>query len=241
MKKGQSWTRTDKWTAAGVIVGILFGLVSLFVPEVRRKLGLERPHPLRPAAVLPTTTSQQVVNSAVGNKNIARDNTAGNNNVVGHGNQVTKSVGATANAPNGIAITGGTVTNPTVNNNYAPPPPPPAVISVCASSSTPDNSGKVVQVFTLRTDARVEGPQYDFQFSSVLPKDTWASSPDMGMNTSEGRSDSRYSLRLNQTWYPDQRINIVVDSGSQPVQLATLSGRNGERFVRSSGNCRSGL
>jgi hypothetical protein len=37
------WTRTDKWTAAGVVVAILAILIGSFNPEVRRFLHLDRP------------------------------------------------------------------------------------------------------------------------------------------------------------------------------------------------------
>jgi hypothetical protein len=50
-----------------------------------------------------------------GNNNVAGNNVSGDKNVIGNNNQT----GPTANAPNGIAIAGGTVTNPTVNN-YSP-------------------------------------------------------------------------------------------------------------------------
>lgn len=50
------WSRGEKWlTALGVIVAILGIVVGLFVPEIRAKLGLEKPQ--EPAKVSgPATT-----------------------------------------------------------------------------------------------------------------------------------------------------------------------------------------
>lgn len=59
--------------------------------------------------------SQRTTARVKGNGNVAGNNVSGDKNVIGNNNQT----GPTANAPNGIAIAGGTVTNPTVNN-YAP-------------------------------------------------------------------------------------------------------------------------
>jgi hypothetical protein len=144
-----------------------------------------------------------------------------------------------ANAPNGIAISGGTVTNPTVNN-FGPPVLPPAAIHICASKSTPDNTGAIYQVFTLTTDSRVEAPRYEFWFDDVLPKGTSASSPDMAMNVRETQSDSRYAFQIFQTWYPGQRINVVLMS-SIPIRLTKELGEHRESFTLSSADCKSGL
>lgn len=62
--------------------------------------------------------SQHTATRAHGNSNVAGNNVSGDKNIIGNNNQ-----DPTANAPNGIAIVGGTVTNPTVNNYNASPPP----------------------------------------------------------------------------------------------------------------------
>lgn len=62
------------------------------------------------------------------------------------------------NAPNGIAIGGGVVNNPTVNN-YGPPPEPPAHITVEQEAfSSP--TGKLVAKVTLRVDHTLETPDF---------------------------------------------------------------------------------
>lgn len=186
-------------------------------------------------------TSLKSQSTFEGSLNVTGNNVSGNGNVTGNGNQVDQSVGQTvqAYAPNGIAISGGNVNNPTVNN-YGPPTPPPAVIHICESKSTPDNTGAIYQVFTLITDSKVEAPRYDLWFDGVLPKGTSASSPDMAVNIREGQSDSRYGFQILQTWYPGQRINVEVYSAT-PIQLIKESGEHGESFVLSSSGCGSGL
>jgi hypothetical protein len=246
----RKWSRNEKLTAGGLIVTVIVGLTALViavtVPEIRRALHLEKtpapvavwtPEPLKPA-VPPQepkpepkpVVHQQAKAKVAGEKNVAGNNISGQKNVTGNGNAV---------APNGIAITGGNVTNPTVINN-GPPSHPPAEIRVCSSKSTPDNTGAVFQVFTLTTDSPVEAPRYNFSFSSVLPAGTSASSPDMAMNVREGQSDSRFAFQIFQTWYPTQRINVEVRS-ADPIPLPQVSGEHGESFVSSSGDCKSGL
>ncbi len=46
MMQHKRWTRSEKWTAIGVLVAILLGIGSFFVPEVRRALGVARPAPV---------------------------------------------------------------------------------------------------------------------------------------------------------------------------------------------------
>ena len=186
--------------------------------------------------------SQKSQNTVKGSQTDAGNGSAsGNENVTRNGNPVDESVRASAQAyaPNGIAIAGGTVNNPTVNN-YGPPTSPPAAIHICASESTPDNTGAVYQVFTLTTDSKVDAPRYNFWFGSALPEGTSASSPDMAMNIREAQSDSRYAFQIFQTWYPGQRINVVVRS-AVPLELTKESGEHGESFISSSGSCGSGL
>jgi len=148
MKK-ESWARGERiaaWTLGIAVVAIV---VSFFVPEVRQFLHLEKPAKAARTEVTPpattTGTASQPIPSTQNNepskqeppkpeqsktkkaqgttqktttKVKGNDNVAGNNNVTGNGNQAAPS----AVAPNGIAITGGSVQNPTVNN-FAPTPP----------------------------------------------------------------------------------------------------------------------
>jgi hypothetical protein len=135
------WTLTDKLTALGVLV-TLAGLISaFFIPEVRQFLHLEKPTTAANATPISTAPNlnprvnqdaakmpsepkskpkmaQRSKSSVKGNGNVAGNNIAGDSNIVGNNNQG----GPTAIAPNGIAISGGTVINPTVNNNVGTPP-----------------------------------------------------------------------------------------------------------------------
>jgi len=112
MKKGR-WTRTDKLAAAGVALAAVALITAFVIPEGRRLVGLDKPVTQDPQ----TASVTQPTEPLRGNSNVAENNVAGNNNVVGNGNQTVP----TAVAPNGIAILGGNVSNPTVNNITALP------------------------------------------------------------------------------------------------------------------------
>lgn len=141
--KKHSWTRDHK-LALGILIltGVAAVAAVFVVPEFRRFFHLDAPQPtsvetkptqgvmqsaaaaqtesLKPAEPLTPKNpkpSQKTVTRVEGNSNVAGDNVAGNNNVVGNGNQTAP----TAVAPNGIAISGGNVQNPTVNNITALP------------------------------------------------------------------------------------------------------------------------
>lgn len=68
----------------------------------------------------PNPTKVQEQTSAKRHENVPQNNVSGNSNVVGKSNQVNSPAAPIQinSAPNGIAIGGGTVVNPTVNNNY---------------------------------------------------------------------------------------------------------------------------
>ena len=141
------WSRGDKWTAAGVIVALIAGIVSFFVPEIRRKLGLEKPAapPIevsKPESTKQTSPSSSVppklspkVNQRENAKVVGKDRINGkkpseNADVAGNNKQVNSSPTSPLqinSAPNGIAIGGGTVLNPTVNNYSLPTKPDRAV------------------------------------------------------------------------------------------------------------------
>jgi hypothetical protein len=260
----RKFNKFEKWTLGLTGVVIALALVawvsSFFIPEVRVWLHREKPLSPPPAVVTtelantvvpskqlaaestPTPTpkvNQQAKVHVKGNGNVAGNNVAGSANVVGNNNNVTAPVIV---APGGIGITGGTVTNPTVNN-FGPPPRSPSVIHVCISDPQPVETptGEIRQVYTLTTDSEITGPTYVFEFSGPIIKQTSASSPDMAMNISEGlQSSSSFGFRLNETWFPGQRINVDVHSLS-PVRLIKQAANFGESFVFQNGGCVSSL
>ena len=68
----------------------------------------------------PKPTKPQGKTSVKGHGDVPKNNVSGNSNVIGKDNQNSPAAPIQINsAPNGIAIGGGTVVNPTVNNNYA--------------------------------------------------------------------------------------------------------------------------
>lgn len=134
-----NWTRDQRLVVLGVLVAVAIGVSAFFLPEGRRFLHLDKPPGAQAAASLPVDATPQTTQMQTaeqpkqeqqtplskkvpgtqktktrvkGNHNVAGNNISGDSNVTGNGNQT----GPTAIAPNGIAITGGTVTNPTVNN-----------------------------------------------------------------------------------------------------------------------------
>jgi len=138
MKK--KWSRNEKLTAATFGVALLAILGSYTVPKVRKKLGLEKHSAMASkeseriapqedsSAITPQSnskekakTTQRTTVSLHGHGNVAGNNVSGNGNVVGNNNQVNPPAPNIQinSAPNGFAIGGGTVVNPTVNNNYA--------------------------------------------------------------------------------------------------------------------------
>jgi cytoskeletal protein RodZ len=146
-KMRRKWSRGDKLAVGGVLLAAVAAVAAwLVVPEFRLFFHLDRPQttqaetkptqsvvpptpvqaePAKPEPSKPETSkpkkarpSQKTTAHVSGNDNVAGNNVAGDHNVTGNNNR-TEPI---AIAPNGIAIAGGTVTNPTVNN-YAPTPP----------------------------------------------------------------------------------------------------------------------
>jgi hypothetical protein len=129
MKRNENWPRGEKLAAWGIAVAALVGLLPLLFPEVRIWLHLEKFTAARVAVSTPASTASVVLPPTLtetskvhtaGNGKIA-----GNNNVLGNNNHVNAPPASPVqinNAPNGIAIGGGTVNNPTVINSEPPPP-----------------------------------------------------------------------------------------------------------------------
>jgi len=262
-RKRQSWNRADVLTAAALIVALLTLVAAFVIPEVRQLLHLEKKpqaskvevqaapkiqalqnpiEPTRPANPEPTNQQQKPTPHVKGNSNVAGNNVMGKNNVTGSAN----TTGPTAVAPNGIAIAGGNVTNPTVNN-FAPPPPKPAVVNVCVGE--PQNVGRGAGhdgnfrlILTLTTDSPVENPTYGFQFNgAILSKGSAASSPDMAVNIKEGvTTPTSFAFAIYQTWYPGQRMNVEVYS-QDAVSFVDAVGKHSESFTVKNGGCNSSL
>jgi hypothetical protein len=130
--KKKKWTRNQR---IGVIVPVTVAIIVFVGNVLYRHLDRERPtsqleasQPTQPSTVIPQASAQQTQPTpktpnlqtktrVKGNSNVAGNDVSGNDNVVGSGN----TTAPTASAPNGIAISGGNVTNPTVNNITALP------------------------------------------------------------------------------------------------------------------------
>jgi cytoskeletal protein RodZ len=187
----EPWSRGERiaaWTLGIAVVAIL---ASFFIPEVRQFFHLEKPPQTAQAETTPSAATQstppvqtepsrserskpdtskpkktQKPTKVQGNDNVAGNNISGDNNVTGNNNQT----GPTANAPNGIAIAGGTVTNPTVNN-YAP------------ASRRLSNEQKTMLVACLKSNPgtftvsaisnNAEAYQYASDFSGVFTSAGW--------------------------------------------------------------------
>ena len=129
MLKGLSRDQIIGIIALAVAVAAI--IVGVSTPEIRQRIGLEKPpethaataqsppqtENTEPPKTTPKTTAQKTTNKVTGDNDVVGNNTNGNHDVTGNNNQT-----RTAIAPNGIAISGGNVQNPTVNNYSAPPP-----------------------------------------------------------------------------------------------------------------------
>jgi hypothetical protein len=146
----EPWSREAKIGAWALVIAVLTFAASFLIPEVRQFFHLEKPpEPAKvetqskpvefsqtpesassqpPSPSKPSTQKQSTpgkkpaqtsTHAVKGNSNVTGNNVSGDHNITGNDNQA-----ATVIAPNGIGVTGGTVTNPTVNNyiNSAPPP-----------------------------------------------------------------------------------------------------------------------
>jgi hypothetical protein len=136
---------------------------NLELPPVSTPLGKTGSLPSLPPVVVPPAV--KVVRKATpkvsGHHNVAGSNVAGNGNVVGNDNQVTTPA-PTAIAPNGIAITGGNVQSPTVNNyGFAPPK------LTFTEESVPDRSVPTLKV-RVKTDRPVAAAIVGVEFSGEV-------------------------------------------------------------------------
>jgi len=117
--KGKPWTRDQKIGLAGLALTVIALLAGILFPELRVWVHLEKPPAPAPATIPTPQLSSPSVSSLPpipeskpvqkpGKHPSAKPKVA------------TPAPAIQAIAPNGIAIAGGTVTNPTVNN-YEPP------------------------------------------------------------------------------------------------------------------------
>lgn len=135
MTQRHRWTRGEKLAGLGVLAPIVFGIGAYFVPEIRRVVGVEKPalaaqtpaqqnpgpaDSQKPKPDAAPKVDQNAQSKVVGNKNVAGNDVHGKGNVVGNNNKGNSQ----ASAPSGIAITGGTVNNPVVNNYSGSPAEP---------------------------------------------------------------------------------------------------------------------
>jgi len=160
-------------------------------------------------------TNQHAKSKVTGNSNVAGNNVAGNGNAVGNNNQTAP----TANAPNGIAITGGTVTNPTVNNFG----PPPLQITWSVSDTPPRGNFSFAKAVTVRTNVYYS-PVYLAIFCDADVDDVILTGVSMGVTIGYVNNDKK-------SWYvritgppvtPDSPLTIVVES-SKPFNVLEVS------------------
>jgi hypothetical protein len=207
----------------GILITVTGIVLALFRPEVRVWLRLEKPKPavlpsdqsLRPQTIPASPSAppeakieaktQHAKTKVTGDNNVTGNNVAGNGNAVGNNNQT----GPTANAPNGIAITGGTVTNPTVNNFG----PPSLQITWSVSDTPPQGNFSFAKAVTVKTNVYYS-PVYIAIFCDADVDDVILTRVSMGVTIGYVNNDKK-------SWYvritgppvtPDSPLTIVVES-----------------------------
>ncbi len=250
MKKSK-WSRGDKLTATGAIITAIGIVVVLFVPEIRGRLGLERAvsppvgvsktevtkpaTPSSPAAaeVAPKVT-QHMKPKVVGKRDVAGNSVMGTGNIIGDNNQVNASPAPQVqinNAPNGIAIGGGIVNNPTVFN-LGPPPQPKPTVTICISQARAAEGQHQTTVMTLRTEVKIKQPWYAFFFDGPVT-DGNAGMDNHAFGFTGARADKlpnperTFWFKLisidfgTNEWSPGEEIKVTVHS-EKPVHLVKI-------------------
>ncbi len=132
MAKKTPWSRNQRIAVWAIVVPVVLAILSLFSPEVRKYVGLEKPMSsvaTAPASLVssasPSSAPPASVTPSISETPRAKQHIAQRAKIAGNGNVNQTSTGASSpnvSTPNGIAIVGnqGTVTNPTVNNFAAP-------------------------------------------------------------------------------------------------------------------------
>ncbi len=257
MKKTR-WTRADQLAAAGVIVAAVAIIAAFVIPEGRRLVGLDNSvlqtaqtesrsqseqlaADVAPKNHLPQpTTPKKPVRKATGrlkeNSKVADNAVAGNNNVVGNGNQT----GPTAIAPNGIAITGGNVSNPTVNN-YGTPSLPTPTVKICVSQSKQSPDSVLFETkITLRTDVQITRPWFFFFFDGSVENGTAVMEHGIFGCNCPVRAEKlpnperSFGFRTNSinagtnVWYPNDEPIVVRVPSKTPVNLVKVLSGSGD-------------
>jgi hypothetical protein len=256
--KKKAWS-LERWIAvSGLVltaVAVVVAVLTLFASrEARQWLHLEKkeaskveiqaapqnvlPNPVEPtrpeSSLLPNGAArptQKMTANVKGNSNVA-----GNSNITANSNQTAQS----AVAPNGIAITGGTVTNPTVNN-FGPPPLPTPTVTICLTHPTPQQT-----VLMFKTDVEIMEAWYALFFDGPVG-DGSVEMTSASFGYTHQRADKlvhpENSFVFKNTsinfgpprWLPNTLIRVTVPS-KDPVNLVKLlsgSGENGrdEKFI----------
>jgi len=155
----------------------------------------------------------------------------------------------TISAPNGIAISGGIVTNPTVSNSYGQFPPPGVVpnISICFLKSNVLIGQQYNNVFKMRTDSPISEPTWWFLFDGpVLDVTADADPKPFGYAHGHPPHDKRPNDWQNaigitvtsiggmfsqQPWRPEMPLTVTVTSKAQ-VHLVEVSGRSLDQHIQ---------
>jgi hypothetical protein len=245
--KKHSWTR-DHRLALGILIltGVAAVAAVFAVPEFRRLFHLDAPQPtnvetkpthdvtqspphtqtesLKPAEPLTSQNpqpSQKTVTRVKGNGNVAGNNVAGNNNVVGNNHQMAP----TANAPNGIAISGGTVIQPTVNNftpsNRRLSDSQKATLKSCLAEKT--------GTYTVSAIANNgEAYQYAQDFSEVFSGAGWKNEQTIpvAIIMIAGGMWSGVRISVHGTWDETTKTASLIDGAPEMVGLNCLRAAN---------------
>jgi hypothetical protein len=249
MKRGKAWSRGDKIGFGSLLVGIVAVVIALLIPEVRVWLRLQKPvappsavstskppHPLVIPSTQPTAepppppkVNQHSKSNVKGYSNVVGNNVTGSGNVTGNNNQITVPAPVIVE-PGSIGITGGTVTNPTVNN-FGPPPLPTPTVTICVPPSVADGE-KYTTILRLRTSGKIVQPYYAFIFDSPVLNgsavmDRHAFGVQQGRADKQPNPDRSYVFRVTSidfgttVWAPNEEIKVTIPS-EHPIKLVNL-------------------
>jgi hypothetical protein len=204
------WTRDQKIGAVIATFALIAIVVAIATPEIRRKIGLEK----YPSAIQDKMNLEKLdkkTNSPAPNSQAPEKQPPVKEGLAGkHSENAPAKNEQINNAPGGIAISGGTVSNPTVNNFG----PPPAVIRWIPVARTPPQDARFPRSYIeLALDHSLESAK--FAVVCDKPCEAVSHEPPMGV------SQVNYGTIPDQ---PDVAVFAFISPNPFPPDTKTVLG-----------------